>query len=334
MGHMPADLASLPGHAAAFILFLGICGVPAACERRASAEKEGATSLQVGAMSFDGLGLDARLLRALNKLGLAKPTPVQVSLHTVLPRAFFPWSRRCCVRLAWLSFGWGVATGQGRVPPSRTPGLAGLPCGHGPVKAGGLSACQCSAGRVQAENTESALPHPAPSKPFPCSPQAAAIPPALAGGDIVARARTGSGKTLAYLLPALHRILESGDPGAAWQVVVLVPTRELCRQVAAEASRVGKAASQDLAVTSLAGEGSSRAASARAGAVVVATPARLAEALAEAEPDAATLAAGWRSLVLDEADLLLAYGYADDMKTIAGNVRCLGGGEGERGRLG
>jgi len=61
--------------------------------------------------------------------------------------------------------------------------------------------------------------------------QAAAIPAALEGKDIVARARTGSGKTLAYLLPALQRIVKSSNSRQPWQVVVLVPTRELCDQV-------------------------------------------------------------------------------------------------------
>lgn len=62
-------------------------------------------------------------------------------------------------------------------------------------------------------------------------PQAEAIPRALEGRDIVARARTGSGKTLAYLLPALHRVLSAGKGRAGWQALVLVPTRELCEQV-------------------------------------------------------------------------------------------------------
>jgi Rad3-related DNA helicase len=63
--------------------------------------------------------------------------------------------------------------------------------------------------------------------------QAAAIPKALEGKDIVARAGTGSGKTLAYLLPALHKVLASGDTKTGWRALVLVPTRELCEQVRA-----------------------------------------------------------------------------------------------------
>ena len=63
--------------------------------------------------------------------------------------------------------------------------------------------------------------------------QAACIPAALEGKDIVARARTGSGKTLAYLLPALHKVLAvpKEKQRAGWQALVLVPTRELCEQV-------------------------------------------------------------------------------------------------------
>jgi ATP-dependent RNA helicase DDX56/DBP9 len=71
-------------------------------------------------------------------------------------------------------------------------------------------------------------------KPSPV--QQACIPRVLEGKDIVARARTGSGKTLAFLLPALHKVLtgavsESGSLGGSFQVMVLVPTRELCEQV-------------------------------------------------------------------------------------------------------
>lgn len=65
----------------------------------------------------------------------------------------------------------------------------------------------------------------------PTAVQAAAIPAALEGKDVVARARTGSGKTLAYLLPALQRIVTNSNSRQPWQAVVLVPTRELCDQV-------------------------------------------------------------------------------------------------------
>ena len=68
----------------------------------------------------------------------------------------------------------------------------------------------------------------------PSTVQAACVPEALAGRDIVARARTGSGKTLAYLLPALHRVLSSEEVVGNFKAIVLVPTRELCEQVGVE----------------------------------------------------------------------------------------------------
>jgi superfamily II DNA/RNA helicase len=67
----------------------------------------------------------------------------------------------------------------------------------------------------------------------PTAVQAEAIPKALEGKDIIARARTGSGKTLAYLLPALHALLGQAGPLERFQVVVLVPTSELVEQVSA-----------------------------------------------------------------------------------------------------
>lgn len=64
--------------------------------------------------------------------------------------------------------------------------------------------------------------------------QSAAIPLALEGKDILARARTGSGKTAAYLLPIIHQILQLRDQGSYKQgtrSLILVPSAELCQQV-------------------------------------------------------------------------------------------------------
>ncbi|MBO76726.1 MAG: DEAD/DEAH box helicase, partial [Gemmatimonadetes bacterium] len=58
--------------------------------------------------------------------------------------------------------------------------------------------------------------------------QAEAIPPGLAGTDVVGIAQTGTGKTGAFMIPALERL----RAGAGLQVLVLCPTRELAQQVA------------------------------------------------------------------------------------------------------
>src|SRR6266568_2238639 len=59
--------------------------------------------------------------------------------------------------------------------------------------------------------------------------QAAAIPQALEGKDVLATAQTGTGKTLAFLIPVIERLLKDKTPGIA--ALVLVPTRELAMQV-------------------------------------------------------------------------------------------------------
>ena len=59
--------------------------------------------------------------------------------------------------------------------------------------------------------------------------QAEAVPPALAGKDVLACAMTGSGKTAAFLLPILHRLIDK--PRGATRALVLTPTRELAAQI-------------------------------------------------------------------------------------------------------
>lgn len=69
------------------------------------------------------------------------------------------------------------------------------------------------------------------SYPSPTPIQAAVVPLALAGRDIVASAITGSGKTAAFALPLLERLLFRTRSVAATHVLVLCPTRELAAQV-------------------------------------------------------------------------------------------------------
>src|SRR5881398_1816904 len=62
--------------------------------------------------------------------------------------------------------------------------------------------------------------------------QAAAIPQAVEGKDVLATAQTGTGKTLAFLIPILDKLLREPAKGIA--ALVLVPTRELAMQVATQ----------------------------------------------------------------------------------------------------
>jgi ATP-dependent RNA helicase RhlE len=62
--------------------------------------------------------------------------------------------------------------------------------------------------------------------------QADAIPPAMAGRDVLACAQTGSGKTAAFLLPILQKLIDK--PRGRTRALVLAPTRELAAQILEE----------------------------------------------------------------------------------------------------
>ena len=90
--------------------------------------------------------------------------------------------------------------------------------------------------------------------------QEAAIPPALAGRDVMAQAKTGSGKTLAFLLPMIERALRpvssegtlpftSGGSGKRGpQFLILAPTRELALQIDTELRKYAPPSVTSLAV--------------------------------------------------------------------------------------
>lgn len=144
--------------------------------------------------------------------------------------------------------------------------------------------------------------------------QAAAIPALLGGNDVVGVAHTGTGKTAAFGLPLLAAI----DPRQAGaQALVLCPTRELAQQVAAALSSF--ATGLGIGVTCVYGGapfGPQRAALARGAQVVVGTPGRIIDHLRRG-----SLTLGKLSfLVLDEADEMLAMGFAEDVDTIAGSA--------------
>ena len=146
--------------------------------------------------------------------------------------------------------------------------------------------------------------------------QAAAIPPALAGRDLLATAATGSGKTGAYAFAALQRIDGIARPNPRRpRVLLLVPTRELAAQVFEALRHVERFLSVPAKVVALYGGVSinPQLMVLRGGAdVVVATPGRL---LDVADKNALDLS-GLHTLVLDEADRLLDGGFADELARV------------------
>eukprot|EP00793_Prasinoderma_coloniale_P000302 PRCOL_00005286-RA len=152
--------------------------------------------------------------------------------------------------------------------------------------------------------------------------QARVVPLALQGRDVVCRARTGSGKTLAYLLPMMHKILQAGGADGGTQGLVLVPSRDLTAQVKTEANALAEHCGGSISVAALTAGLSAaavRSLLAARPALLVATPGRLAAAVREGSVPRAALAA-LKTLVLDEADLLLSYGYEEDITLLADAV--------------
>ena len=137
-----------------------------------------------------------------------------------------------------------------------------------------------------------------------------AIPHLRAGRDLFAQAQTGTGKTGAFALPILERI--DGRARAPFALVI-VPTRELCAQVAAEFQALGRHRSaRVVALYGGVGYRDQELALRRGAHVVIATPGRLLDLVARRSCDLSKV----NVLVLDEADRLLDLGFAPDIARI------------------
>ena len=142
--------------------------------------------------------------------------------------------------------------------------------------------------------------------------QAASLPPALLGKDLIAQASTGSGKTAAFGLALLARL----NPRCfGVQALVLCPTRELADQVSAEIRRLARA-EENIKVVTLCGgvplRGQAQSLSHGAH-IVVGTPGRIMDHLERQNFALDQL----NTLVLDEADRMLDMGFFDDIATVA-----------------
>lgn len=138
--------------------------------------------------------------------------------------------------------------------------------------------------------------------------QAAAIPPALEGRDVIGLAQTGTGKTLAFGLPLLENL------GRAGRALILTPTRELAAQVEDMLRQLG------LRCTLIVG-GAAMGPQVRALAhdpqIIVATPGRLMDHMQTAR----LRLGGITHVVLDEADRMLDVGFAPAVRRILSTVR-------------
>lgn len=141
--------------------------------------------------------------------------------------------------------------------------------------------------------------------------QAKAIPPALAGCDVIGCAQTGTGKTAAFVVPLIQRLatMPKGRP----QALILAPTRELALQIQSTIEKLGR--SSAVGATVVVG-GADMQAQVRGlrqqPEIVVATPGRLLDHMWNGTIDLAPM----RMLVLDEADRMLDMGFAPQINQI------------------
>jgi ATP-dependent RNA helicase RhlE len=140
--------------------------------------------------------------------------------------------------------------------------------------------------------------------------QQLAIPPALAGRDVIGCAATGTGKTAAFVLPIVERL--SGKRGHS-RALVLAPTRELALQIGEELSRFGSGRGvRGMVVIGGVGMGGQTGELRRGIEVIIATPGRLVDHLERrtARIDQIEI------LVLDEADRMLDMGFKPQLDAI------------------
>ncbi|XP_029300821.1 LOW QUALITY PROTEIN: putative ATP-dependent RNA helicase DDX56 [Cottoperca gobio] len=148
--------------------------------------------------------------------------------------------------------------------------------------------------------------------------QEKAIPLALEGKDLLARARTGSGKTAAYAVPVIQRILASKQSVREQDVraLILVPTKELGQQVQTMMRQLTAFCSRDVRVADITGKAdlsAQRPILMEKPDVVVGTPARV---LSHLNAQNLVLHSSLEMLVIDEADLLFSFGFEADLKNL------------------
>ncbi len=157
-------------------------------------------------------------------------------------------------------------------------------------------------------------------EPFPI--QALCIPQAIDGTDLIGQAKTGTGKTLGFGIPLLQRIPTPHSPGfdelpddvqRRPKALVVVPTRELCVQVAGDLTQAGaQLGARVLAVYGGRAYEPQVDALQKGVDVVVGTPGRLIDLARQRHLDLSLV----RALVLDEADEMLDMGFLPDVERI------------------
>lgn len=140
--------------------------------------------------------------------------------------------------------------------------------------------------------------------------QAAALPPALEGRDVLATAQTGTGKTLSFLIPLIERMASDAKDAKA---LILLPTRELAMQVLDAWRDLTQGQGKAALVCGGLAEGPQLAAIRKGARLIVATPGRLEDYLSRKLVNLSNV----KMLVLDEVDRMLDMGFKPSIRRIA-----------------
>jgi len=145
--------------------------------------------------------------------------------------------------------------------------------------------------------------------------QQLAIPPALAGKDLLVSAETGSGKTAAFLLPTFQNLLNKPTSLFGTRALVLSPTRELASQIFLQCLQLAEFTEIKIGLITGGEDYKQQQGVLRRNAdIIIATPGRLLGQIKQQSADFSHM----EVLILDEADRMLDMGFNDDVLKIAG----------------
>lgn len=157
------------------------------------------------------------------------------------------------------------------------------------------------------------------SQPTPV--QTKSIPLALEGKDIIMRAQTGSGKTAAYFIPIIEKLLKAkslAEPEVNCLSLVLVPSKELCKQAYRNCVDLLAYCSKAISVLDIGNTQVNNVASLVASAnILISTPSKL---LAHINNKTVDIQNNLKFLVIDEADIMFSYGYEHDLKLLVNHL--------------
>lgn len=145
--------------------------------------------------------------------------------------------------------------------------------------------------------------------------QSRAIPPLLAGRDVLGAAKTGSGKTLAFLIPAVEMLHSlKFKPRNGTGVLIVSPTRELALQIFGVARELMESHTQTFGIVMGGANRGAEATKLQKGVnLLIATPGRLLDHLQNTQ---GFVYKNLRTLIIDEADRILEVGFEDEMRQI------------------